>query len=237
MDRRSRSRLSRRTLAAIAAAVVAPATLRPRPWGRKGIRRRRPRSLPATPDCDDDPEPTVAQTEGPFFTPDAPERTGSARPRLPGEPLSLAGFVLDPLCRPVPGRCWSSGRRTPPASTTTRASRSVATSSATARAAGRSPRSCPGSTRGGRATSTSAPRRRSGSCWYAALLPGRTGECSGRHLRPGAAGGMGRGPGGRAAACPVRFRARDRVGTCPPRRNTANARVTPHSASSEESGP
>ncbi len=103
MDRRNRSRLSRRTLAAIAAAVVAPATLRPGAAGAQGDTPTPAPFLPATPDCDDDPEPTLAQTEGPFFTPDAPERTDLRDPGLPGEPLSLAGFVLDPLCRPVPG--------------------------------------------------------------------------------------------------------------------------------------
>lgn len=103
MDRRNRSRLSRRTLAAIAAAFVAPATLRPEAAAAQGETPTPAPFLPATPDCDDDPEPTLAQTEGPFFTPDAPERTDLRDPGLPGEPLSLAGFVLDPLCRPVPG--------------------------------------------------------------------------------------------------------------------------------------
>ena len=33
-----------------------------------------PRTLAATPACDDGDEPTVEQTEGPYFTPDSPER-------------------------------------------------------------------------------------------------------------------------------------------------------------------
>src|SRR5215212_7603321 len=32
-------------------------------------------SLPPTPQCADDDEPTVAQTEGPYFTPNSPQRT------------------------------------------------------------------------------------------------------------------------------------------------------------------
>ncbi len=97
MDRRNRSRLSRRTLAAIAAAVVAPATLRPEAAGAQGDTPTPAPFLPATPDCDDDPEPTLAQTEGPFFTPDAPERTDLRDPGLPGEPISLARLEARPI--------------------------------------------------------------------------------------------------------------------------------------------
>ncbi|MBA3414534.1 MAG: hypothetical protein H0U10_04820 [Chloroflexia bacterium] len=99
-----RPRLSRRTLAALAsAALLAPAARHPVATAAQADPAIPEPFLPATPECDDDPEPTLAQTEGPFFTPDAPERTDLRDAGLAGEPLSLAGFVLDRACRPVPG--------------------------------------------------------------------------------------------------------------------------------------
>ncbi|CAA9580095.1 MAG: Protocatechuate 3,4-dioxygenase beta chain [uncultured Thermomicrobiales bacterium] len=99
-----RARLSRRTLAALATALAAPAALRSAPIAAQADPTAAAPFLPPTPECDDDDsDPTLAQTEGPFFTPDAPERTDLREPGLPGEPLSLAGFVLDDACRPVPG--------------------------------------------------------------------------------------------------------------------------------------
>lgn len=59
--------------------------------------------LPATPECRDADEPTPRQTEGPFFTPNSPERTNLVETGMTGDPISLAGFVLDRRCRPVPG--------------------------------------------------------------------------------------------------------------------------------------
>ena len=60
-----------------------------------------PRTLPATPACDDGDEPTVAQTEGPYFTPDSPERASLLEPGTEGERLVVAGRVLTTGCRPV----------------------------------------------------------------------------------------------------------------------------------------
>ncbi len=51
-----------------------------------------------TPACDD---ATEAQTEGPFYTPDSP-RKQDFRADGPGEPVTLAGRVVDTSCRPVP---------------------------------------------------------------------------------------------------------------------------------------
>ena len=71
--------------------------------------------LPATPQCSDDDDPTPRQTEGPYFTPDSPERTNLIEDGMPGERIALAGFVLDRSCRPVAGalldlwHCDSSG--------------------------------------------------------------------------------------------------------------------------------
>jgi len=59
--------------------------------------------LPATPECRDGDEPTPRQTEGPFFTPNSPERASLVEAGMAGERISLAGFVLDRRCRPVPG--------------------------------------------------------------------------------------------------------------------------------------
>jgi protocatechuate 3,4-dioxygenase beta subunit len=58
--------------------------------------------LPATPECRDGDEPTPRQTEGPFYTPDTPQRTNLVEAGMEGERISLAGFVLDRRCRAVP---------------------------------------------------------------------------------------------------------------------------------------
>jgi protocatechuate 3,4-dioxygenase beta subunit len=59
--------------------------------------------LQTTPSCDDGDEPTVSQTEGPFYTPDTPERTSLLEDGLPGTPLLVVGKVLDTSCQPVAG--------------------------------------------------------------------------------------------------------------------------------------
>lgn len=62
-------------------------------------------SLPATPACDDGDaaDETPEQTEGPFFTPNSPERSSLLEPGLGGERLLLSGRVLSTGCRPVVG--------------------------------------------------------------------------------------------------------------------------------------
>jgi protocatechuate 3,4-dioxygenase beta subunit len=60
-------------------------------------------ALPPTPDCGDDDEPTIAQTEGPYFTPNSPERTSLLEPGMSGTRLSVTGFVLTTDCQPVQG--------------------------------------------------------------------------------------------------------------------------------------
>lgn len=66
-----------------------------------GARAQEPR-LELTPECPDSDEPTVAQTEGPFFTPGAPFKHDLAADVPEGEPILIGGFVLDTRCRPVP---------------------------------------------------------------------------------------------------------------------------------------
>jgi protocatechuate 3,4-dioxygenase beta subunit len=59
--------------------------------------------LPPTPACgDDDDEPTLAQTEGPYYTPDTPERTSLLEPGMPGTKLVVTGYVLATNCQPIP---------------------------------------------------------------------------------------------------------------------------------------
>jgi protocatechuate 3,4-dioxygenase beta subunit len=62
-----------------------------------------PTTLAPTPECADGDEPTVEQTEGPFFTPDSPERTSFLEPGIEGTRLVLAGTVLATDCSPVVG--------------------------------------------------------------------------------------------------------------------------------------
>ena len=59
--------------------------------------------LAPTPACRDGNEPTVRQTEGPFFKPRSPERSDLRVPGAGGRPLELSGFVLTRSCRPLSG--------------------------------------------------------------------------------------------------------------------------------------
>ncbi len=60
--------------------------------------------LAPTPECrdDDDLDMTIAQTEGPYFTPDSPERTSLREDDIPGTPLRVTGFVYSSGCDPAP---------------------------------------------------------------------------------------------------------------------------------------
>jgi len=57
--------------------------------------------LPATPECQDGDRPTVAQTEGPYFTPGSPRRSELVEPGMVGTRLSVTGFVYNRSCTPV----------------------------------------------------------------------------------------------------------------------------------------
>ena len=54
-----------------------------------------------TPACDGTPAP--AQTEGPYYTPDTPERNSLIEPGITGQRLFIVGYVLDTNCQPIPG--------------------------------------------------------------------------------------------------------------------------------------
>ncbi|MDL1903090.1 hypothetical protein FBR02_20265, partial [Anaerolineae bacterium CFX9] len=60
-------------------------------------------ALAPTPACgdDDDDDVTIAQTEGPFYTPNSPLRTSLLEEGLTGTPMLLTGYVLTTGCQPV----------------------------------------------------------------------------------------------------------------------------------------
>ncbi len=60
-------------------------------------------TLAPTPSCTDDDDETPEQTEGPFFTPDSPERTSLREAGVTGTPLVVSGVVLSTTCQPVAG--------------------------------------------------------------------------------------------------------------------------------------
>jgi protocatechuate 3,4-dioxygenase beta subunit len=59
--------------------------------------------LPPTPECVDGDDLTPSQTEGPYFTPNSPERSSLLESGLLGTKLTLAGYVLGTSCQPVGG--------------------------------------------------------------------------------------------------------------------------------------
>ncbi len=90
------TRFSRRALLGAGSSAILAGLAPPLALAQQGL-------LPATPECRDGEEPTPRQTEGPFFTPNSPERASLVEEGTEGDRISLAGFVLDRRCRPVPG--------------------------------------------------------------------------------------------------------------------------------------
>ena len=58
-------------------------------------------ALAATPAIADDDDPTPAQTEGPYFTPDTPLRRSIVPTGAPGTRLTVTGRVLSTAGRPI----------------------------------------------------------------------------------------------------------------------------------------
>ena len=58
-------------------------------------------TLAPTPACDDGDDPTLAQTEGPYFTPNSPRRASLVEAGMGGQRLVVWGTVLTTACRPV----------------------------------------------------------------------------------------------------------------------------------------
>jgi protocatechuate 3,4-dioxygenase beta subunit len=93
---------TRRTVLAAFLSASALPVLGARIAGAQVETRTGPRLEP-TPACGDDHEATPSQTEGPFFEPGAPLRHDLAADAPDGDAITIAGFVLDRECRPVPG--------------------------------------------------------------------------------------------------------------------------------------
>lgn len=111
MERLERTRLTRRAVQRLALALPAPllaAAMQGRMAGivlaQTGNATTTPVLAP-TPPCgdDDDLEATLPQTEGPFYTPDTPERRSLLEPGMAGTRLVVTGSVYDTACQPVPG--------------------------------------------------------------------------------------------------------------------------------------
>jgi protocatechuate 3,4-dioxygenase beta subunit len=81
----------RRLLAAGALAITGLAA------GRAGAE-----PLAPTPACHDGDEPTVRQTEGPYFKASSPERTDLVEAGSKGRLVEISGVVLTRSCQPVP---------------------------------------------------------------------------------------------------------------------------------------
>lgn len=82
--------------------AVAPPTSAPAPTEARPTEAPAAQALPPTPACgDDDDEPTPAQTEGPYFTPNSPERASLLEAGMAGTKLVVAGRVLTTGCAPV----------------------------------------------------------------------------------------------------------------------------------------
>lgn len=62
-----------------------------------------PSPLPLTPSCGAQDAPTPSQTAGPFYKPASPLKTNLKADVQGGEPITLAGFVVDTQCRPIRG--------------------------------------------------------------------------------------------------------------------------------------
>ena len=61
-----------------------------------------PSALNPTPACDDgDDDPTPAQTEGPYFTSNSPQRTSLVEAGISGTLLTLSGRVLSTACQGI----------------------------------------------------------------------------------------------------------------------------------------
>jgi protocatechuate 3,4-dioxygenase beta subunit len=105
------TQLTRRTVQKVALALPAPllaAALCDRSAGIMLAQSPAAMSTPVlapTPACvdDDDLEATVPQTEGPFYTPDTPERQSLLEPGMAGTKLVVSGYVYDTACQPIPG--------------------------------------------------------------------------------------------------------------------------------------
>src|SRR3954464_12833347 len=89
--------LSRRAVLVAGVALVAAACSKSKPS--RSTAAGAPTSLPPTPSCGN--HPTVAQTEGPYFKPNSPEKPTLAADVTKGTPLAVTGAVMSTSCQPV----------------------------------------------------------------------------------------------------------------------------------------
>ncbi|ATY09835.1 dioxygenase [Amycolatopsis sp. AA4] len=86
--------------AALAAGVAAPVAL----VGGPALARTNfagGQKVEPTPYCHDGDEPTIDQTEGPYFKPDSPERSVLVDQNTPGQRLTVSGYVFGLSCQPI----------------------------------------------------------------------------------------------------------------------------------------
>jgi protocatechuate 3,4-dioxygenase beta subunit len=94
--REERSQTRRQFLsasAAVPAAIVLAAV--------SDVRAQTPKARP-TPACGEGDARTPAQTAGPYFKPNSPQRVSLLEPGMPGTRITVEGSVLTTDCRPVP---------------------------------------------------------------------------------------------------------------------------------------
>jgi protocatechuate 3,4-dioxygenase beta subunit len=70
--------------------------------GKPATAQSNPSVLALTPACSDHPQGTQSSEEGPYFKPKTRLRNDLAADAPAGERITIAGFVVDPSCRPVP---------------------------------------------------------------------------------------------------------------------------------------
>lgn len=106
------TRLTRRQMQKLALALPAPLALAALGGRTAGITFAQSDSTPTTeatpvlaptPACgdDDDFAETLAQTEGPYYTPNTPERASLLEPGMAGRKLVVTGYVYSADCQPV----------------------------------------------------------------------------------------------------------------------------------------
>lgn len=110
MQRPRFSPLPRRSFLARSVATVAAAALAAYGWMRRDTvagmvtgSPAQPRALAPTPACGDNDghDTTPSQTEGPYFTPNSPERASLLEPDMAGTRLVVGGTVFATDCTPV----------------------------------------------------------------------------------------------------------------------------------------
>ncbi len=80
------------------ASSVAPATPTSAPVTTQPVQAQ---VLAPTPECRDNDEPTQAQTEGPYFKANSPQRTSLLEANTTGPKMVVSGYVLTRACKPV----------------------------------------------------------------------------------------------------------------------------------------